>query len=1164
MKKFKILVTALILLVCVVLPLQTVPSVFAAYTPPASNRVVFNFNLDWKFMKQNVTGAEQVSFDDSSWAMVSAPHTFNDVDSFDEWILDTSAGGEKNVWEGIVWYRKHFKLDSAYAGRKVFLEFEGVRQAAFIYVNGTSAGRYEHGVTPFGFDITAYVNFGTTENVIAVKIDSNESYQEISSGSTYEWNNRRFNPMFGGLTRNINLYLMDKVYQTLPLYSNLGTSGTYIYPSNISTQNRTADITVESQVKNDYTVSKTVSLEAVIVDMAGNSVKTLTSGSYAIPAGGVYTFTATGNLTDVKLWEPGYPYLYKVYNILKEGATVLDVSPITTGFRKAHFRGGADTGGVFINNKLVFLTGYAQRATNEWAGVGAAVPDWMHDYYDGQLIRASNANFIRWMHISGEPVDIRTCDRYGIAVAQPAGDHESDASGRQWEQRKEVMRDNIIYFRNDPSIVLWEAGNNGISDTHMSEMKNLKALWDPKGMRAMGCRSLSDTAVNYAEYSGTMLAAPYTTYKRDLVPIVECEYIRDESPRRCWDNYSPPDFDYIRDPACAYDWTSEQFACQSAAQFNNYWKDRVQGPGADKFSGWAALVWADSNQHGRQPNTENARMSGRVDAVRLPKESFYAYKVVQNSQPDIHVVGHWTYPAGTTKTVYVIASNCAKVELFVNGVSKGVDTTATNGFEYSFPSIAWQSGTIKAVGYDSNNNILCQTQKDSAGTTSAVKLTAMTGPNGLRANGEDLAVVDVEVVDSQGKRCPTDQARIDFTISGPGTFEGGWNSGVQYSVHKTYLNTECGINRVFIRATRTAGTITLTATRSGLTQGSVNIISNAVSVTNGLTTEMPAIILPTLPPVMPTYGPDNPYTSTPTPTPAPGTIYEAENATLSGAIIGNLNTGYSGTGYADYTNASGDYVEWTVNTASAGTYTLEFRYANADSGGADRPLELKVNGAVKNSSLSFPNTGSWTSWSSVNQSSVSLNAGNNPVRLTAIGSSGGNLDYLKVIGGGGNTPTPTPTPALTATPTPTPTATPTPTPGTGTLLSQGKTASASSTETGNVASNANDGNTTSTRWAASGGTYPQWWKVDLGASYGLTRVESYWYNSATKPRSYQYKIEVSADNSTFTTVVDKTGNTTQDFTSDSFTATGRYVRITVTGNSSTGYASAYEFKVFGN
>ncbi len=133
---------------------------------------------------------------------------------------------------------------------------------------------------------------------------------------------------------------------------------------------------------------------------------------------------------------------------------------------------------------------------------------------------------------------------------------------------------------------------------------------------------------------------------------------------------------------------------------------------------------------------------------------------------------------------------------------------------------------------------------------------------------------------------------------------------------------------------------------------------------------------------------------TPTPTPPPNNgIYEAENAVLSGAVVANDRSGYSGTGFADYVNASGDYVEWTVNAASAGSKTLTFRYANG--GSTDRPLEIKVNGVVVTSSKSFPSTGGWTNWGTVTMTAA-LNAGSNTIRATAIGSSGGNIDYLQI------------------------------------------------------------------------------------------------------------------------------------------------------------------------
>ena len=130
-----------------------------------------------------------------------------------------------------------------------------------------------------------------------------------------------------------------------------------------------------------------------------------------------------------------------------------------------------------------------------------------------------------------------------------------------------------------------------------------------------------------------------------------------------------------------------------------------------------------------------------------------------------------------------------------------------------------------------------------------------------------------------------------------------------------------------------------------------------------------------------------------------------------------------------------------------------------------------------------------------------------------------------------------------------------------TPLSQGKPVTASSAQHGNGASNGNDGSL-STRWSAVNGSYPQWWRVDLGVGHSLTNATINWYLSSS--RYYQYKIEVSSDDLTYTTVVDKTGNTSFGDTSDPFTATARYVRVTVTFASTSGWASFYECKVYGN
>jgi beta-galactosidase len=218
---------------------------------------------------------------------------------------------------------------------------------------------------------------------------------------------------------------------------------------------------------------------------------------------------------------------------------------------------------------------------------------------------------------------------------------------------------------------------------------------------------------------------------------------------------------------------------------------------------------------------------------------------MQNDQPDIHIIGHWTYPANTTKTMYVV-SNCDSVELFVNNKSVGVASTPTNGYQFTFPSVAWEAGEIRAEG-TKNGKVVCEDKIETAGAPSAIKLTPIVGPKGLQADGSDVALFDVEVVDDKGERCPTDEARVDFKVDGPCVWRGGYNSGITGSTNNLYLNTECGINRVAIRSTLTPGTITLTATRDGLKPATVTVESKPVTVTDGLTTEMPQTLPPPVP-----------------------------------------------------------------------------------------------------------------------------------------------------------------------------------------------------------------------------------------------------------------------------------------------------------------------------
>ncbi len=231
---------------------------------------------------------------------------------------------------------------------------------------------------------------------------------------------------------------------------------------------------------------------------------------------------------------------------------------------------------------------------------------------------------------------------------------------------------------------------------------------------------------------------------------------------------------------------------------------------------------------------------------------------MQNEKPDIHIIGHWTYPATqpdgskTVKTIDVVANNVDSVELFVNGVSKGKLTQPEIGYLYAFPNISFKPGTIKAVGYKGTAAVATY-QLTTAGPPAAIKLTLHTAPGGMRADGEDIALIDVEVVDAKGQRCPTDDARIDFnwssvgrTVSatGPAIWRGGYNSGKINSTNNLYLNTEDGINRVAMRSTLVPGTIRLTATRAGLQPATVSFDTKPVTITDGLSQEEQVTLSP--------------------------------------------------------------------------------------------------------------------------------------------------------------------------------------------------------------------------------------------------------------------------------------------------------------------------------
>jgi len=794
----------------------TFSSLVAAQKSP---RAKYNFNSDWKFFVGDPVGTEKVDFDDSAWKSVTTPRPWNQDEAFRKDIKDLPTG--------IAWYRKHFKVPAGSTGKKVFLEFEGIRFGGEFFLNGKSIGRSDNGVMAFGFDITDALVVG--ENILAARIDNAWDYKEKSSGSVFQWNDRNFNANYGGIHKNVWLHVTDMLYQTLPLYSNLQTTGVYVYASEFDIKNKIAEITVETQIKNEYPTAKSVTYEVVIQDLNGKIVRTLSGLKHSLAPGETKTIAAADKLTNLNFWSWGYGYLYTVTTNLKVGGKLVDSVKTRTGFRKTEFANGMFK----LNDRTLQVKGYAQRTSNEWPALGNSVPAWLSDY-SNRLMVESNANLVRWMHITPWKQDVESCDRVGLMQAMPAGDAEKDVEGRRWEQRKEVMRDAIIYNRNNPSIIFYESGNESISEQHMAEMKAIRDQFDPHGGRAAGSREMLDSQV--AEYGGEML---YIN-KSARLPMWATEYSRDEGLRKYWDEYSPPfhkDGDgplYNNADASTYNRNQDSHAIEDVVRWFDYWEARP-GTGKRVSSGGVNIIFSDTNTHHR--GAENYRRSGEVDAMRIPKDGFFAHRIMWNGWVEveklgIHIIGHWNYAAGTKKSIFVVSS-ADKVELFINGVSRGFGEQSSR-FLYTFKNIEWESGEIKAVGYNNSGRAFTQDVKRTAGEPFAVRLTQVKSPNGLIADGADVALFEVEIVDKQGNRCPTALNMIDFTLTGEAEWRGGIAQGPNNYILAKSLPVEGGVNRVLIRSTTRAGKISLKATSGNLGPAEVQLSSRPFAATNGV------------------------------------------------------------------------------------------------------------------------------------------------------------------------------------------------------------------------------------------------------------------------------------------------------------------------------------------
>lgn len=768
-------------------------------------------NAPWLFLKADAyPGAKEPGFDDTGWTKVGVPHCFNDTDTYQNL-------SENKAFQGTVWYRKHFVADGRDRGKRFLLEFQGVDIAAAVYVNGrfypgnTAVPQPQEtthvgGFIPFALDITDDLRYDA-DNVIAVRVSNAEQsfYTWPGFGSTFA-----LGMDFGGIVCPVYLHITHPVHIPLNAYSPMQKWGTYL--ATLTADSDRAQLRAWTHVENQGKSACDATLTTKLLDADGNTALAM-KATQTIAPGAMALFDQPGEVPHPQLWYPnnsevGSPYLYRAVSIVEVNGAEVDRVEYPFGIRT--LRWDDDYG--YVNGAKHLLNGFGQR--NTYPALGAAVPAELQ-WNDVRLIADCGGSALRVGHIPATPETVAACDAYGVLVIQDSGDNEWALYGEPaLTYKKEYDRDTILYFRNHPSVAVWESNNGLASEQHHTHIysprvtQELVDRWDPAGGRIVESRDTSDYWP-----SDKKIMIGYTAHYKKVPgsPSINME---------C----------YYRGNA-RFDYAHEK---ESADFFTKQYVSNIR----DRACGWIFWMLAETMESPFMPylngmTHQKSLGSCAMDGNRFPK---LPYRIFQNAlwlpysrKPGVTLQSSWNLSGIQNVDAW---SNCPQVELLVNGSSKGVRTPDAE-MRCSWENIPWEPGSLKAVGLDHAGRPVCTDERRTSGKPSRILLTAepqLTRPDGrrfrVRANGSDVALITAQIVDHEGILCVDADNNLEFSIDGPGDYRGSYNFYVDPDKPASWhapgdheLQAEGGQMRVAVRSTFRPGKVRVTAASPGLRPG---------------------------------------------------------------------------------------------------------------------------------------------------------------------------------------------------------------------------------------------------------------------------------------------------------------------------------------------------------
>lgn len=1026
-----------------------------------------SFNDNWNFYHRDVSGAQAINFNDASWRNLNLPHDFGIENSYNPSSPATSEGGFLDG--GIAWYRKSFSLPNNYNGKSISITFDGSFMNTEVWINNHYLGIRPYGFITFQYDITPYLNFGSTTNVIAVKVNNIQKSCRWYSGS--------------GIYRNVWLNVLDPVHVSF--------CGSAVTTPSVSTSS--ASVNIKTDVQNQSLAAQNVTLLSNVIDNTGVIVASGNASSSSISAGSTLTFSTNLTVNSPTLWSLENPYLYTLKTYVINNTAKVDSFSSTLGFRNAVF--DANTG-FSLNGKNIKIHGVCMH--QDLGSLGSA-QNYRALERQVVIMKSMGVNGIRTSHNPPAPELLEICDRLGIVVMDEIFDcwstgkdsYDYHLNYATW--MPEDVKNWIIRDRNHPSVIMWSAGNeipqmNAAGLTCLTNIQSEIKKQDTSRPITMGLNNTSYTPIN------------------NQLDLVGFNYANGGT----YDNYHaahPTSIIFgsetssaVRSRGIYHTPTSSNILKSTDMQCSSY-DNSVVGWGHSAEDSWkfdrdrpfvaGQFIWTGFDYIG-EPTPYNSTFPskssyfGIVDLCGFPKDIYYFYQSQWTAKPMVHVLPHWNWESGTTIPVWAY-TNCDSVRLIVNGTSLGAKSFVSGGalhLEWQVPFVA---GTVKAYAFK-GGIIVAGDSVTTAGSPSQLELKV--DRNKIQANGLDLAFIETNILDANDVFCPTIDSLVNYSITGPGKIVGVDNANSlnveSFKANQTYtFNGKC---QAVVQSTGNSGDIVVTASSPNYPR---NIASGKTSAA------------------------------------------DSENSTqIKNIAIGKIatsdteeNGNWASSSVDD--NAS---TRWCAIDGSAGHWLKINLGANMNLIGAEILWEKSGVAYLYKIETSTDNL----IWSTVVDKTVT-NSNTNQTQASSFISTG---RYIRITITGG--------------------------------VSSSVWASIfefrvfdGSQEpmtNANIASKANDNNS-QTFWMAADGNTNHWWMVDLGTSIAVKGSAIRWMNAGV---AYQYKIETSIDNSTWTPVVDKTtGTSTLQTQTDTYSSTARYLRVTITGGVSTmNKANLAEFKVF--